>query len=48
MDGSSSIASYLTTLTVKTMIFQCSEPCERCLQILKDRICNTLKGTKEK
>ena len=51
MDGFSSIASPLTTLTQKSKMFEWSEACEKILQLLKDRLTSAAvlslpKGTK--
>ena len=38
VEGFASIASFLTTLTQKSVKFEWSEACERSFQILKDRL----------
>ena len=42
MDGFTSIASPLTTLTHKSKIFEWSEACERSFKLLKDRLTSAL------
>ena len=51
MDGFTSIASPLTTLTQKSKKFEWSEACEKSFQLLKDRLTSApvltlLEGTK--
>ena len=51
MDSFASIASPLTTLTKKSKKFEWFEACDRCFQLLKDRLTSApmltlLEGTK--
>ena len=41
MDGFATIASPFTTLTQKSVKFECTKACERNFQILKDRLTST-------